>query len=516
MDTVASLTALDQAGPGAARLGARAQRLARMRGQGLPVPSGVVLMPEAVQDIADGGRVPDLSEDIGTLVALRNSVEQRGWGGPQAILNLGLTDAALPELADRIGERGVLEAYFRAIRSFGTRVSGIDPGDFDALYYDQTKLTQFLGAQELAEIVTSAKALYLDETGEAFPQTLEAQLAPALRAMAREWSSPSAKILREARGAPEDAGLAIIVQRMVFGLGDQRSGAGSYQPVNSATGAAQPTGRFLPDAQGGDAGRGVRTPHQITESERREAGQTQPSLEALEPDVYATLVAVGEGLKASDGDAFEVQFTVEAGALWVLDADPARRSPRAAVRVAVDLAKEGAISREDAILRIDPRAVTETLHPQVDPTARRDVISRGLPASPGAATGIICFSPNAAMAAQAQGDAAILVRPETSPEDIRGMHAAAGLLTARGGMTSHAAVIARGIGLPCVVGANDLSIDVRKRRLRSADGRVFEAGETITLDGTNGEALFGAPAMLPAEPTKSLDALMDWDRALPL
>ncbi|MEM8787601.1 MAG: pyruvate, phosphate dikinase [Pseudomonadota bacterium] len=504
------LTPLHAAAGQARRLGARADRLGQMLALRLPVPEGLVLDFDTVAGLAAGAEAPEIGDGLGAFVALRGSAGQRDWGGPQAMLNLGLTDASLSTLAARIGEAGALEAYRRAIRGYAVRVAGLDPEAFDSLYYDQTKLTPEPDAGALAEVVDASKALYRAATGSGFPQDPATQLAGALRAMAREWNAPTARLLREARGAPPQAGLALIVQRMVFGLGARSGGAGSFQPVDSQSGVAQPTGRYLPAAQGADAGRGGRSPQMITEAERQAAGQTAPTLESCEPLAFEELVAGSAAMTKGLGDVFEVQFTVEAGALYMLDAEPVRRSAGAAVQIAVDLAEAGAITRDHALLRIDPAALIETLHPRIDPAARRDVFATGLPASPGAATGQICFTPAAAMTLKAQGGMPVLVRGETSPEDIRGMHAAGAVLTVRGGMTSHAAVIARGLGLPCVVGARDLTLQRRKGKLTAPDGRVFREGDTITVDGTAGEVLAGAPPMLPALPTAAMDRLMAW------
>ncbi|MEM9640921.1 MAG: pyruvate, phosphate dikinase [Pseudomonadota bacterium] len=501
---------LDSAADQSDVVGQRAERLGRMIRLGLPVPPGIALSFETVAGLAEGERSPELPGALGPIVAVRASPGDRRWGGPQSILNLGLCDDVIPALSQSIGQRGALEAYRRAIRSYAVRVGGLDPEDFENLYYDQMKLNRDLRAQDLEEVVRASKALYEDELGYAFPQDLTTQLSGALRSMSAEWNAPTARMLRAARDAPEGAGLGLIVQRMVFGLGGPQSGVGSFQSVDSSTGEASATGRYLPDAQGQDAGRGVRTPHMITEAERVSAGQELPALEVSEPDAFGRLLGASSDLTQALGDAFELQFTLEKGRLFVLDAQPARRSPRAAVQIAVDLANSGAISREDAVLRIEPRALIETLHPQIDPNARRDILGAGLPASPGAATGRICFSAEDAMVQHSHGESAILVRIETSPEDIRGMHAALGVLTVRGGMTSHAAVIARGLGLPCVVGASDLVLNLKKGELRCGDDRVFRAGDLITLDGTLGEVLAGAPAMLPAVPTKAFDRLMEW------
>ncbi len=504
------LIGLDDPALTAERVGARAARLGRMISLGLPVPAGVALDFDAVRAIASGGASPPVPDDLGPWIALRGSAGQRGWGGPQSILNLGITDEGLPRLAELIGPKGALEAYRRAIRAYGVRVGGLDPEDFDNIYYDQMKLRNSLREDDLEAVVAASKALYEDELDAPFPQSLAAQVDGALRAMIREWQSPTARMLREARGAPEGAGVAVILQRMVFGLGAMASGAGSFQGVNSASGEPMATGRYLPDAQGQDAGRGMRTPHMITESEREEAGQSLPSLELSEPSALAALREADRVLTQNFGDAYEVQFTLEQGELWLLDAEPVRRSARAGVRIAVDLAERGAITRDIALLRIDPTSLITTLHPQVDPTARRDVLGTGLAASPGAVTGRIYFKAEPALAAHAQGEDVILVRVETSPEDIRGMHSASAVLTVRGGMTSHAAVIARGLGLPCVVGASDLQLDPKAGELRCRDGRVFRQGDQITVDGTAGQALAGAPRMLPVIPTDSIDRLLDW------
>ena len=505
--TDTGVVALEHAAGQAARFGARAERLGRMAALGLAVPPGVALDVDTVAALGRGGGLPAI--ELGPFVALRGSAGRRDWGGPQSILNLGLTPATLPQLQARIGRAGALEAFRRAIRSFAVRVHGLDAGQFEDLWYDRAKFCDTPGEDALAGIVDDSLALYARETGEDFPDDPAAMLLAAARAMAQEWHDTSARLLRQASGAPEDAGLGLVVQRMVFGLGPA-GGAGLFRPVDPDTGARRATGRYLPDAQGGDAGRGVRTPHLITEAERAHAGQSRPALEALAPDAFAALDAASHTLAQALGDRFAIPFTLEAGRLWLLDAEAVPRGPRAAIQIAVDLVADGAIDREMALLRIDPRSLTETLHPQVDPAAARDVFGSGLPASPGAATGTVCFSPEAAMAARAQDEDAILVRVETSPEDIRGMHAAVAVLTVRGGMTSHAAVIARGLGLPCVVGAGDLALDLRRGELRAKDGRVFRPGDRITVDGSAGEALAGSPPMVPAVPSEAFDTLMRW------
>ncbi len=491
------------------QIGIRARRLARLAGSGLPVPQAVALDYAAVRALANGAEAPPLPQAIGPIVSIRSSPGDAAWGGPPAMLNIGLTDANLPDLASRIGEVAAWEVYRRLIQTFGTQVCGLDAEAFDNLYYDQLKLSPQPGAADLKALVGEIKALFADETGAPFPQCPVAQLAAGLSAMARDWSAPTTVLLREAKGAPRDAGLGLIVQNMVFGLG-QNSGAGLFQPIESQTGAAAATGRFLPDAQGQDVQRGMRTPHLITRAEREAAGQTQPSLEEIAPEIAAALPGMADRVARLFADRMALGFTVSNGELALLDAWPVRRSPAGAIRIAVDLAEGGIISRDDAILRIEPRTLSEILHPQIDRDARRDVVGRGLAASPGAASGKICFSSEAAQALHAQGEASILVRVETSTEDIRGMHVTAAVLTVRGGMTSHAAVIARGLGVPCVVGASDLSLELAKKRLTTSDGRVFREGDQITIDGTHGQALAGAVRMRPAEVSETFETLMGW------
>ncbi len=496
--------------------GARGARLALMVKLGLPVPDGVILSSATVHAIANGEAVPDLPEELmsGGLLSVRSSPENLDWGGPNAILNIGVTDEFVKTQIRKIGARGAMDLYRRFIQSYAVSVEHLDPEYFENLYYDQLKLAdvdseEALSDADLSSMLANCKALYEEEIGSPFPQDPTAQLHGVIRSMAKAWNGPTAKILRLAKGAPEDAGLSIVVQKMALGIGDH-SGSGFVQLVDEKTGRARLWGRFLPQSQGQDALMGLRTPHMITKVEREDAGQTAPSLQEISPKVIGALKDIGKRAAAGMGDAYQFEFTVENGEVFLLDATPAKRSARASLRVAVDLADQGAISRNEALLRIEPRNLVEHLHPQIDPHAKRDIFGTGLPASPGAATGKIVFSPEAAMASEAQEEPCILVRVETSPEDIRGMHSAAGVLTVRGGMTSHAAVIARGLGLPCVVGAGDLKLNLQKRTITTLDGQEFREGDVITVDGTRGQALIGAPKMIQAELGKAFLTIMDW------
>ncbi|MEL6125382.1 MAG: pyruvate, phosphate dikinase [Pseudomonadota bacterium] len=526
MDAAIRYIRLHELGAGAdpARYGERGARLARLAELGLPIPRGVLLPAGTVAEIGAEGATAVMAEearaqfarlDEDGLLSLRASPAETAWGGPEALLNIGITDERLPALARRVGERGALILYVRLLQGFGQIVRGMDPEDFENLIFDHVKYSGAaseadLEPRALRALVDDAKALIAEDTEDPFPQDPVEQLCAGVDAMVRGWNAPSARMLRTAKGAPEDAGLALILQRMALGIGQGVCGAGVAHLVDDRSGAPGLTGRYLPQAQGQDALMGLRTPHLLTQQAQEAAGQSALALEEMLPDAPRLLEDHWTRTAMALGDCFSFEFTIEDGTLWILDATPTQRAPRAAVRIAVDLAKRGAITREEALLRIEPRSLVEHLHPQIHPGATRDALGAGLPASPGAATGRIAFSPEVAMATEAQGDGAILVRVETSPEDIRGMHSAVGVLTVRGGMTSHAAVIARGLGLPCVVGANDIRLDQKAKTLVTRTGRVLAEGDVITLDGTAGQVLSGSPPMIQPEFTGAFATLMSW------
>ncbi|NBO20557.1 MAG: pyruvate, phosphate dikinase, partial [Rhodobacteraceae bacterium] len=335
------------------------------------------------------------------------------------------------------------------------------------------------------------------------PQDPARQLAEVLRSMARAWEGTSARLLRQAKGAPAQAALGLVVQEMAQGIGPGVSGSGVIHFVDGTTGLPQITGRYLAQSQGRDA-LGQDSALFLTHDARG------PSLQDVAPDVLADLIRHGAICRERLREEMQIEFTLENGRLAVLDAVKVVRSARAGVKIAVALAEDGIISTADAVLRVEPRALTELLHPQVDPRGPRDVFVKGIAASPGAATGRIVFSATEAQASAARGEPCILVRRETAPEDIRGMNAAAGVLTERGGVTSHAAVIGRGLGLPCIVGASDLKIDLRERRITAPDGRTLREGDVITVDGTTGEALVGAALMLAPALDGAFRTLLGW------
>ncbi len=482
----------------AATHGFRAKCLQRLVRIGLPVPRSVALSFPAVRAVA-AGLMPDAGAILdrfgpGALVSVRPSSENPDWGGPGSILNVGMTDARHAALAITHGNEAATALYLRFVQAYAIHVARLDP--------DRFAMAEVSGAA-----LRAALAAYEAETDAPFPQDPARQLAEVLRAMARAWDSTSARLLRQAKGAPAEAGLGLVVQQMALGLGPGESGSGVIQFVNPATGRPQVTGRYKAQSLGREAlapGAGAIF---LTRDPRG------PSLEERCPEAFAELLRHGAECRARLREEMQIEFTLENGALRVLDAVRVARSSRAAVRIAVALAEDGVIPREEALLRVEPRALSELLHRQVDPSGPRDVFARGIAASPGAARGRLALTSAAAEAFAARGEACILVRRETAPEDIRGMHAAQGVLTERGGVTSHAAVIARGLGLPCVVGAAGLRFDARERKVTAPGGRVLHEGDVITLDGTRGEALAGAVEMLEPALDDSFRTLMAWAEA---
>ncbi len=476
--------------------GGRAKCLQRLVRLELPVPRTIALSFDAVQQIARG-QMPDVQGVVdqfpkGALLCVRPSSQDPDWGGPGAVLNIGINDALFESYAGTIGEGPAAALYSRFVQSYAVNVARLDPDMFDDVNGDGR-----------AALMASLRA-YEAETEERFPQDPATQLAAVLRSMARAWNGTSARLLRQAKGAPADAGLGLVVQEMAFGVGQGQCGSGVLQLVDSDTGLPQITGRYLSQSQGRDALEGDAAAMYLTRDPRG------PSLEELVPDAFAELKDHAALMRKRLRAEMQVEFVIDQGKLHILDGVKVARSSRAAVRIAVALADEGIISREEALMRVQPRTLSELLHRQVDPSAKRDVIGRGIAASPGAATGRIVFSASDAQASAARGEPCILVRRETSPEDIRGMHAAAAVLTERGGITSHAAVIGRGMGLPCVVGASNMRFIVTQRQIIAPDGRVFVEGDQVTVDGSTGQVLAGAAKMQEAALDDTFTRLMGW------
>ena len=497
-DTDPHITRITETAPVATNThGGRAKCLQRLVRLSLPVPLTVALSFRAVNDIAEG-RLPsmvDLLEPFGEhpLLCVRPSSEDPDWGGPSAVLNIGMNDATHARLSAQIGEEAATALYKSFVRTYSVHVERLDPDMFEDLPPS--------GPEALA---TSLRA-YREETEEEFPQDPAVQLAAVLKSMARAWRGTTARLLRQAKGAPADAGLGLVVQEMALGLGkDGECGSGVMQLVSSTSGKPRITGRYLSQSQHREA---LREGSRALYLARDERG---PSLQELAPEAYDRLVEYCELMRFRLREEMQAEFTIENGNVHVLDALRVSRSPRAALRIAVALAQDGVIPRDEALCRVESRALNEMLHHQIDPEAPRDVLATGIAASPGAATGKLVFSAAAAQAGKARGEATVLVRRETGPEDIRGMHAAVAVVTERGGMTSHAAVIGRGLGLPSVVGCSELSFDVKKERLRARDGRMLKAGDIVTVDGSSGDILAGAAPLIEAAHDEAFQAMMAW------
>jgi pyruvate,orthophosphate dikinase len=476
--------------------GGRAKCLQRLIRLGMPVPTTLALSFDAVLQIAKG-HLPDLAAMLdpfgpSPLLSVRPSSQDPDWGGPGAILNIGMNDESHAALSKRVGEAAATALYVRFVQSYAIHVVRLDPDVFD-----------FPNLSD-ASVLRAALETFEAEADEPFPQDVSVQLSEVLRSMARAWDGTSARLLREAKGAPVDAGLGLVVQALALGVGADESGSGVIQFVSSATGQPQIIGRYLSQSQGREALNDRAGAIYLTSDPRG------PALEDISPDNFAALVSYGAIARTRLREEMQIEYTLEDNVLHILDAVRIQRSSRALVQIAVALATDEVIPREEAVMRVPPNALSEMLHRQVDPSAIRDIIVRGIGASPGAATGRIVLTAAEAQASAARGEACILVRRETTPEDIRGMHAAQAVLTMRGGITSHAAVIGRGLGVPCVVGASDLTIDRKRQEIVAPGGRRFASGDTITVDGTTGTVLAGAPDMLEATLDDAFQTLLAW------
>ncbi len=472
------------------RHGNRAKCLQRLIRLDMPVPPTVALSFETVGAIADG-RMPDLDSLVGlfgdgAMLSVRSSSETPDWGGPGTILNIGMGDAAAERLTETHGPDVANALYTAFIRTYAVEVHRLDADEFEG------PITPRI-----------AKERYEEEMDEPFPQSPAKQLAEVLRAMARAWDGTTARLLRQARGAPADAGLGLVVQQMALGPSQSLSGAGVVQFVSTESGEPEVHGRYLPRGQGRQA---------LTEGAAQfiECDPRGPALEDAAPEIVQALRDAAALMRVRLREDMQIEFTLMDGKLFILDAVRAPRSARAEVAIAVALAQDGVIPRDEALTRIPPFTLNGLLHRQIKAGADRDVLTSGIAAAPGAASGRIVFSSETAQAMAAQGEPCILVRRDTSPEDIRGMHAAHAILTERGGMTSHAAVIARGLGLPCVAGATRLQLDLRKKTLTVPGRKVFHEGDVITLDGSAGEVLAGKPEMVEPALGGAFATLMDW------
>ena len=518
-------------------LGGKGANLAEMASIGLPVPPGFTISTEMCTrfyaegeafpdsltgEVADGvahieqvtgKRFGDVNDPL--LVSVRSGARISMPGMMDTVLNLGLNDETVEGLA-RISEdeRFAWDSYRRFIQMYSDVVMGLDHGLFeealeiakeDKGYFNDTEMS----ADDWKALVGQFKTIVADERGDAFPQDVHDQLWGAVAAVFKSWNVERARVYRRINDIPHDIGTAVNVQAMVFGNMGETSATGVAFTRDPSTGEHAYYGEYLINAQGEDVVAGIRTPQYLTKAAREAAGAKPLSLEEAMPDTFGELTAVFETLEQHYKDMQDIEFTVERGKLWMLQTRTGKRTAKAALKIAVDMAAEGLVDRKAAILRIDPMQLDQLLHPTLDPDAPRDVIARGLPASPGAASGTVCFDADTAERLAANGESVILVRVETSPEDIHGMHAATGILTARGGMTSHAAVVARGMGRPCVSGAGELRIDARAKTL-TVGGRTFDQDDVITIDGGNGQVMAGRVPTLQPELAGDFATLMEW------
>ncbi|MBL0948494.1 pyruvate, phosphate dikinase [Brevundimonas sp.] len=518
-------------------LGGKGANLAEMSSLGLPVPPGFTITTEAcVHYFSNGQSYPDaLADQVKAglarveqitgktfgdvknplLVSVRSGARASMPGMMDTVLNLGLNDQTVEGLAALSGDRRfALDSYRRFITMYSNVVLGLSHDDFEEVLDDHkdrlgVTIDTDLDADNWQAVIADYLAVVEDRLGQPFPQDPHDQLWGAIGAVFDSWMNDRAKFYRRMHDIPESWGTAVNIQSMVFGNMGQTSATGVAFTRNPSTGEARLYGEFLINAQGEDVVAGIRTPQSLTRAGREEMGETAPSMEEAMPEVFHQFVDVVGRLESHYRDMQDIEFTVEQGRLWMLQTRNGKRTAKSALKIAVDLASEGVISEEEAVSRVDPSALDQLLHPTLDPKAARTVVAAGLPASPGAATGKIVFDADEAERLGQQGDAVILVRDETSPEDIHGMHAARGIVTARGGMTSHAAVVARGMGRPCVSGAGEIAIN-EKAGTFSARGRTFKAGEVITIDGGKGEVLDGAVPMIEPELTGDFQTLMGW------
>jgi len=521
-------------------LGGKGANLAEMSSLGLPVPPGFTITTEAcVHYYANARQYPaDLKEQVAAGLAKVEEITGKTFGDPanpllvsvrsgarasmpgmmDTVLNLGLNDKTVDGLAKLSDRRFAFDSYRRFIQMYSNVVLGLDHHMFEEILDDHkdslgVTVDTALTAEDWERVVADYKAAVERELGKPFPQDPHEQLWGAVGAVFASWMNDRAKFYRRMHDIPESWGTAVNIQSMVFGNMGETSATGVAFTRNPSTGQNRLYGEFLINAQGEDVVAGIRTPQSLTKIAREEMGDRTPSMEEAMPQVFAQLrEAVGK-LEAHYRDMQDIEFTVEQGRLYMLQTRSGKRTAKAALKVAVDMAGEGVISREEAISRVDPASLDQLLHPTIDPSAERDVIAAGLPASPGAATGKIVFDADEAEKLGSAGESVILVRDETSPEDIHGMHAARGIITARGGMTSHAAVVARGMGRPCVSGAGEIAIFEREGVFRCR-GREFKAGEVITIDGSQGQVLAGSVKMIEPELSGDFAQLMEWADAV--
>ena len=518
-------------------LGGKGANLAEMASLGLPVPPGFTMTAEVCTSYYDNGETypDDLdpqteaglahiekltgkvfgSDTNPLLVSVRSGARASMPGMMDTVLNLGLNDKTVEGLATLSGDRRfALDSYRRFITMYSDVVMGVHHYTFEDIlerhkddegYGLDTEMT----AGDWETVIKAYKAAIQRELGREFPQDPREQLQGAIDAVFGSWMNERAIVYRRLNDIPAAWGTAVNVQAMVFGNMGETSATGVAFTRDPSTGENTYYGEFLINAQGEDVVAGIRTPQTLTKKARIEMGEDAPSMEEALPTVYAELAATFETLESHYRDMQDIEFTVEQGQLWMLQTRTGKRTARAALKIAVDMAEAGQITQDEALMRIEPLSLDQLLHPTLNPNAPRDVIAMGLPASPGAAIGEVVFSSDEAEELKKAGHKVILVRTETSPEDIHGMHAAEAIVTARGGMTSHAAVVARGMGKPCVSGAGSIRINMDAQEF-SVAGRIIKKGEIVTVDGASGQVFMGAVDMVQPELSGDFAKVMDW------
>ena len=518
-------------------LGGKGANLAEMANLGLPVPPGFTISTDVcVYFYANGKKYPkELQAQVSAalahvgkltgkvfgdannplLVSVRSGARASMPGMMDTVLNLGLNDVTVEALAKKSGDRRfAYDSYRRFITMYSDVVLGVESHHFEEILDEHKERNGYVLDTDMTdadwvEMVKHYKARVKEELGEDFPQDPGAQLWGAIGAVFGSWMNTRANTYRRLHSIPESWGTAVNVQAMVFGNMGETSATGVAFTRNPSTGEKKLYGEFLINAQGEDVVAGIRTPQEITEIARKEAHSDKPSMEAAMPLAFKELTRIYNLLEKHYRDMQDLEFTVEQGKLWMLQTRGGKRTAKAALRIAVELANEGLITKKEAVTRVDPASLDQLLHPTIDPSADRQILATGLPASPGAASGEIVFSSDEAETLKAQGKRVILVRVETSPEDIHGMHASEGILTTRGGMTSHAAVVARGMGKPCVSGAGSVRVDYAAGTLTTG-GKVLRKGDIITIDGSTGQVLNGKVPMREPELSGEFNTLMGW------
>jgi pyruvate, orthophosphate dikinase len=518
-------------------LGGKGAGLAEMSNLGLLVPPGFTITTEVCTFFYRSDRTypPDLKAQVEAaletlearigarfgdaanplLVSVRSGARASMPGMMDTVLNLGLNDATVEGLARKSGDaRFAYDSYRRFIQMYGQVVLGLDHQLFEdvleTIKLDQAKsLDTELSAAHWKEVIESYLTLVQRSLKQPFPQDPQTQLWGAIGAVFSSWMNQRAITYRRLHGIPSDWGTAVNIQAMVFGNMGEDCATGVAFTRNPSTGVNELYGEYLVNAQGEDVVAGIRTPQHLTVAGKIAHKSKLPAMEEVMPQVFGELLKAREKLEAHYRDMQDIEFTVQQGRLYMLQTRPGKRTAAAALKIAVELANARMISREEAVRRIEPQSLDQLLHPMLDPAAKKVILGRGLPASPGAASGAAVFSADEAEAQAAKGKAVILVRIETSPEDIHGMHAAKGILTTRGGMTSHAAVVARGMGRPCVAGCGELRVDYAAQTL-SAMGTTVKAGETVTINGSTGEVMLGEVPTIQPELSGDFATLMEW------